>query len=416
MAMAVGGWGLPLQVLHVPGFSCLNPQNGTLRFLVAWMISLYHLVESSVTCRHGEYPLLYNAWAMCLPCQYAHAVSWGIAIHFVFCTGMAKLRVGGVLPWMAPQTMKFYLTAYHDSRSPLSRPFWPKWNRWACQRDWATRFMATATILLECILVPWTLFLSEPWQRYYVGCLGMMFMHIGIFGIMSQQVGIVFATTLPTYIIGFQSPAGIGTTPWLWAVVVALTPTLHPWLGGQQQQPYDMLPENWPSSPISLFMWSGDQAKWLAETLMTGQTRVVLGTADKTASNIVGRFVIHHGAVAPLRDNTTAATNSSSSTTSKSASITSTLKDTQQQGDPAVHDCVLRVIGFTILQDGLIQGIPKVGYDGKMYWDIEQFLKLLQHFLESKRRLFETQSGQPLVKAFFVRIDSQGKVAKVLHC
>ena len=37
------------------------------RAAIALVVSLYHLVESSHTSRHGEYPVLYASWAMVLP-------------------------------------------------------------------------------------------------------------------------------------------------------------------------------------------------------------------------------------------------------------------------------------------------------------------------------------------------------------
>ena len=40
-------------------------------------VTLYHLLETSVTGRHGEYPLLYNIWAFLLPEPYASAISFG---------------------------------------------------------------------------------------------------------------------------------------------------------------------------------------------------------------------------------------------------------------------------------------------------------------------------------------------------
>ena len=53
-----------------------------LRLAVAGAVSLYHLLEHSTTQRHGEFPLLYNAWAMVLPDgRYASAASFGIKPH-----------------------------------------------------------------------------------------------------------------------------------------------------------------------------------------------------------------------------------------------------------------------------------------------------------------------------------------------
>ena len=339
--------------------------------------------------------MLYNVWAMCLSTDYARAVSWGIAIHFVLSAGLAKLLVGGK-DWMKPSTMKFYLTAYYRAKTNMSRPFLPSWNRWVCQRNWATVSIATFTVLLECVFVPLTLFL--PTSLRWLGSSGMILTHIGIFLLMSKQVGIVFFTTVSTYLIGFGCTAIIGTGQWWIAVMIAMLPNLIAL--GLFREP---IPEDWPLSAISLFMWSGIQAKVLAETLMTGDTRVVLATAEKsTPHSIVGLPVIHHGAVAP-------ATNAPKPNNDK--------KRGTAQPDGAVHDCVLRVIGFTILQRSLRDAVPQAlssSSPREEPWNIQRFLDTLQTFLESKRRVFETQSGLPLLKAYYVQMDDNGNVAKVL--
>jgi len=93
------------------------------------------------------YPLLYIVWAMCLPAEYASAVSLGIATHFVASTGISKLWVGSAA-WLGPATMRFYLTAYNDAKTLLSRPLLPSWNRWIVRWPWACRFIAVSTIVL----------------------------------------------------------------------------------------------------------------------------------------------------------------------------------------------------------------------------------------------------------------------------
>jgi hypothetical protein len=382
-AMALAGWGLPF----------VDPHWLPVRLLAALLVSLYHLVESSVTMRHAEYPLLYNVWAMCLPTDYASAVSWGVAVHFVLSTGLAKIYIGGN-EWTAASTMRFYLTTYYSAKMKMSRPFLPSWNRWACQRNWATVFIATSTILLECGIVPLTLFL--PASTRWIGSACMILMHIGIFLLMSKKVGIVFITTISNYLIGFRCTALIGTGPWWIALMVAMLPNLIAFGPFGQQ-----IPEDWPLSAVSLFMWSGSQAKILAETLMTGNTRVVLATADKSSPHsIMGLPVLHHGAVAP---------------TTKAQSNDDDMKRSSGQADVAVHDCVLRVIGFTILQEALQKTVPRaLSSQMEEPWNIQRFLDALQVFLESKHRVFETQSGLPLRKAYYVQIDDTGNVSKVL--
>ena len=346
------------------------------RISAAIAISLYHLVESSVTCRHGEYPLLYNVWAMCLPTEYASAASLGIAVHFVMSTGIAKLWVGGAA-WLGPATMRYYLTAYHDAKTQLSRPLLPSLNRWIVRKPWACRFISVSTIVLECGIVPMALFL--PAHLRSIGTLGMVLMHIGILAVMSKRVGIVFCTTLPTYATGFGCNALVGSKPWLAAVAVSFLPTF-----GSLVVRGELLPENWPSSPVSLFMWSGEQAKVLGDLLMTGTTRVVLGTADQSSRTIIGLEVLHQGDGA------------------------------RGLSDEVVHDCVLRVIGFTHLHSILLTAVPQsteTATDKSMI----RFIEVLTRFLNSERRLFESQTGLPLTQAWFVELDSNGRIANVLQ-
>ena len=59
-----------------------------LRLSAALVYSLYHLLETSVTCRHGEYPVLYTLWALALPGAasrrgYAMAAALGVVVHFI---------------------------------------------------------------------------------------------------------------------------------------------------------------------------------------------------------------------------------------------------------------------------------------------------------------------------------------------
>lgn len=96
--------GLPLAL----ALGAIAPGSTSVRALVAAAVSAYHLTETSATNRHGEYPILWNAWVMLLPAEHAHAGLWGVAIHFVLASGVAKCWVGG-WGWLQPQTMAFYL-------------------------------------------------------------------------------------------------------------------------------------------------------------------------------------------------------------------------------------------------------------------------------------------------------------------
>ena len=250
------------------------PQTIPLRLAIALVVSVYHLVESSATSRHGEYPLLYCVWAVCLPSEYASGVSLGVVTHFVLSAGAAKVRVGGLCSWAAPSTMATYLQIFGKSTSaaPLSRVL----NQMLSSRPWATTLTGVGTLALELAIVPALLF-APPALRW-LGSVLMVLLHTGILVVMSRSVGAAFLTTLPAYIIGFGCDAQVGqvrvprlpseckifcaafhtvkpcrfsqvgSQPWLVATAIALLPTCTVSVCGLS------IPEAWPFSPFALFM------------------------------------------------------------------------------------------------------------------------------------------------------------------
>jgi hypothetical protein len=375
-------------------FGGSNPALGIgARCGAAFAVALYHLLETASTQRHGEFPFLYNAFAMLIPdSRYASAVSMGIGIHFVISSGTCKMVIGGARSWCHPETMRTYLEVYGESKGapPISKSL----NRWLRNHDWATIAISVGTLLLECVAVPATLLL--PPQHRWVTCLAMVCMHIGIAIVMSFPVGLAFFTVLPSYLVGFSSAdlnCVVGAPQWYVALLVGLGPTLLLGVAGGGR----LLPENWPSSAISLFMFSGSQAKALSGTMMTGDTRVVLATANTAAGSLLGLPVAHHGAVMQ------------------------TAAGAAGEDGPEtfmVHDAVLRVIAFTLVQGDLIGTLPLpsatiVGQAEA--WDVGPFLERLQIFLVREQRLVERHTGRPLARAFLVRIDEKARVVKVLR-
>ena len=284
------------------------------RSSVVAIVALYHLNESSSTGRHGEYPLLYTSVAMLLPERWASGAAWGVAVHFILSSGVAKLQVGG-REWLAPGTMGAYLGMFCESqrRPPLSR----RLSRWTSAQPWALRAIAVGTLLLECGLVPATLLLP-PFAGRAVGWVALVGMHVGIAMLMSFQIGLAFMTTLPCYVVGFCCEAPLGSGPWALALLLGLAPTAVSWLRGAP------LPEDWPCSGLALFMFNGSQAERLGALFMTRDTRLVLRADAHDGESLIGRPVIHAG-LADLR-------------------LVAT-------GRPVVHDAVLRTLGFTMLRN-----------------------------------------------------------------
>ena len=354
------------------------------RLAVALAVSVYHLTESAFTSRHGEYPVLYICWAMCIPGGSAvhSGAALGVAIHFVLSSGAAKLRVGG-LAWARPHTMRTYLELYRASasRPPLSR----RLSAALGGSDVCAAAIAIGTLLLECIAVPGTLLL--PPDRRILAAYAMIALHAGIALTMSREVGLVFISTVGCYLVGFACEAPSGDAAWWVAAAVGLLPSLLVWVRGR---PWI---ESWPYSACALFMFNGPQADTIARLFMTGQTRLILFTeaAAAAAGGLVGRPVAYHG----LAGEATAA---------------------NAADGVCVHDAVLRVVGFTLLHREALPRLAAGAIERPEDFGVDD-VRDVEAWLRRERRLFERASGEPLARAALVRVDQEGgRVAQVLLC
>lgn len=299
----------------------------------------------------------------------------------MLCAGVAKLWVGG-LEWMRPDTMKTYLSIYHNSSSakPLSQAL----NRLIVKHDWLCTVIAIMTIFIECIFVPLTLFMPRQWRL--CGFWAMVLMHIGIATTMSLTVGLAFLTVLPSYAYGFSSSYALLSFEHLCALLVGVGPSLACVVWKKS-----LLPEHWPSCPIALFMFNGGQASVLATHLMIGDTRIAMGSSlARSLEDKTGVSVVHHGALVD--------------------SLPAVDKRVGGHEVTVLHDAVLRVVGFTLLQDSLLQAIPPHTCTRPQDWDIRTFLNCLESWLETEQRMVERHTGHTLTKAYLVRIDVKRNV------
>ena len=379
---------MPLMLIlgaAAPGFLAI-------RIAVALAVTLYHLLETAYTSRHGEYPILYTAWGCILPAPYAQAAAFGVAIHFVLSCGAGKCLVGGPMGWCDPRTMSTYLDAYYGSTT--SRPLSRRLNRLLAMPPCATA-VAVATLLVECVAVPATLFLPAS-LRPILGTYSMVALHVGIGLGMSARVALVFLTTLPSYAFGFSCEAEVGSAAWCLAAVIGLLPTI---LVAFRRR---LLAEDWPVTPCSLFMWNGMQAERISRLMMTGNLRIVLATrevAERGLNGLIGLPVLHHGGSGAFG------------------------MGAKTDGD-AVHDAVLRVLGYTLVHAELVDAFEDVNSDaageGTTPEQAEHamlcaMLRRLERWMDQERRIVETASGgRPLVRAFHVSIDGEGRVDRVL--
>ena len=130
------------------------------------------------------------------------------------------------------------------------------------------------------------------------------------------RVVAVFLTALPCYLVGFSCDAPYASPPWWLAVTIGLGPTALASLT------FGVLPEAWPCSPVSLFMFAGPEARVLADHTMSGDQRLALSAAVNplAPAELMGRRVVPHGPAGA--------------------------RMWAESG--ALHDAVLRVIGFTV--------------------------------------------------------------------
>jgi hypothetical protein len=148
------------------------------------------------------------------------------------------------------------------------------------------------------------------------------------------------------------------------------------------------MPENWPFTPVSLFMWNGKTAQCLLRLLMTGDTRMVLATTRVASchEDLKGLRVLHHGEVIEGKED-------------------------------VVHDCVLRTIGFTIMQgnEAVMEAVRALEHDPDIDGVATQtLLHRTWAWLTLDRRLVEAHTGEDLTHVYLVRIDESMRVSDVI--
>lgn len=345
------------------------------RYVAALSVSAYHLAETAASRRHGEYGLLYGAWACVLPGPWARGACLGVGVHVIVSAAYAKFRIGGAR-WLDADTLRTYLDAYRDSKS-LAAPYSREASAFCAERVPAT--LALGCAALEGILAPASLLMLPP-VRPLIAFL-LVAMHVGIFVVMSRLVGLAFFTSIPAYLAAFSSEPLDGWRAWLFACAIGLGPTLFAHRRGA------LLPEHWPCSPLALFPWHGSQAAALRLRLMSGDTRLVLATPETAALGLVGARVAYAKPGGPPRP-----------TPSPTARV--------------VHDAVLRVVGFTVAADEGVSALLE-----RADWAPRELCRRVETFLETGRRCVEADTGRCLRRAFFVRVDAKNgrEVLEVLE-
>jgi hypothetical protein len=398
-------------------------ENTVVVFIAAIMYSLYHLVETSESNRHAEYPILYSVWAMYLVTVfrpdtsdkggatttktiayyeneiYRQACVWGVAMHFLFSSGYSKVAVSGWTSWLNPKTMQTYLNCYRQARHVINRPIWMAGNRFVAKSNLLSTLVAFCILTLECIIVPFSLLIDDR-RRMKVAYLSIA-IHVAIAILLSFKVGFSFWTTIPVYLYGFSCAAEFATAPWFLALAIGFGPTIIATMlkgGNTSDRNGTAIPENWPCTPVGLFVWDGAVAEALLHLLMIGDTRLVLTSPEVAANGLVGLRIMHQGD--HRRDD--------EGNCEKNVT------------EAVVHDAVMRTIGFTLVQggDSFVDVFRNMKEDTPS--DSSLAVETLVHrtwaWLSVERRLFDAHTGELLTCAFFVRIDSSsGTIIEVLQ-
>jgi hypothetical protein len=148
-------------------------------------------------------------------------------------------------------------------------------------------------------------------------------------------------------------------------------------------------------------MWNGKTAQCLFQRFMTGDTRMVLATTRvanmEQEQQLIGLRVLHHG---------------------ETAVVAKRSKGDEQE--PVVHDCVLRTIGFTMVQGGgpVVEAVRALEDDACDPNALDPATRTLLHrtwaWLTMDRRLVEAHTGEDLTHVYYVRIDESMRVLDVL--
>eukprot|EP00928_Gymnodinium_smaydae_P023475 TRINITY_DN19360_c0_g5_i1.p1 TRINITY_DN19360_c0_g5~~TRINITY_DN19360_c0_g5_i1.p1 ORF type:complete len:488 (-),score=36.07 TRINITY_DN19360_c0_g5_i1:199-1662(-) len=348
------------------------------RALVAIAVTIYQLVESSVTFSHRDYLMLYNCWALfLLPDRYAEGMALGFCVHFIASSGFAKVFIGG-RDWVHPITMRSILSTYGEYSLREGGPFSPTINRLIVKHEMLSAGDGVATLLFECVLIPLALAIPVGLRAVLpLLAVTMAVLHVGIFVCQSALIGFFFIPNLASYALGFGAHVYMGSQGWIPALLICCASIGLVFLRGPR-----LLPEDWPITPFALFGWSGKQWNILFDTFVRGRTRLVI-SADPT-QDLVGSVVMKKGMRGALAAGS----------------------------HKMVYDAWDLCFGETTIQLDILDAL---NFDAMREpdWDATAFTRAVELWLQ-QQRMIELVSRRPLLRAFFVEIDAKDQVCRVL--
>lgn len=373
-------WYLAVCYSLVPlmAWAACQPTRREPRVLVAFAVSWYHLAESSVTFSHRDYLMLYNAWGVALlPATIAEGFALGLCVHFIASSGLSKIFIGGS-DWVRPGTMRSILQSYGGKSLKEGGPFSQRLNRLVCSSDTLATAEGALTVVFECVAVP-LVFVMPVESRFLLG-IGMLLIHAGIGVLQSTLIGLFFLPNIASYFYGFGAHSEVGSPGWLLALLLCAASV------GSVCARRRLLPEDWPITPFALFGWSGQQWDTLFEVFVTGNTRLVLSRSLDEGCGVVGLPMVRR----KLRGSTGV-----------------------EQGGAVVYDAWDLCLGETTVQLEILEALDFEAMRTPG-WDASTLTSVVEEWLVGARRLIELRTGEPLLRAYFVKVAMDDTISEVL--
>lgn len=246
---------------------------------------------------HGQYPVLWTAWALALlPAEPAAAAARGAAAYLYVCAGLAKLSVpASPSEYLDPRTMRAHMSS--DGENPRFDVLCPPLGRLFIRSPMMLRVVVWGTLGLELIGVPATFVL--PLHARAVLALLCVAFHVGIALVFSATAGTMFLQLSGVYALGLCGPeVEVGSAGWVLAAVLAAAPAARYALAGD---PY-VASERWPLTNCALFPWSARQIHFVEAHLgARASTRLVLAARRPGESELIGAAVSARGGPVPPR-------------------------------------------------------------------------------------------------------------------
>ena len=423
----------------------------SVRICLALCLSVYGLVESSVTGSHRDFANVYCAWCLALldpQGAYAKACALGICVHFVHSSGVAKAIIAGPAAWaLDGDCLGGILRHYGKLSLSEGGPGLMPLNRFLAEKTARGRILsatlATATLLFECAIVPLALALPARLRCHLP--VHMVLLHVGIGLAQSAGIGLAFLPNIAAYVLGMGSVLHVSQleeeggdpvaqaapifayclgkfkceywvllpAPWVVAGCLGLATPLYYLLRGR------ILPENWPLSPFALFAWSGPQWHELFRRFADGDTRLVLVTGTSPADDT--------GTVAPDKHPLVGCIpipkfgvggEWGGSDGLKQRQVTTTT-----DSDAECFDAWDVLLGETLVHAQIVEALFAAGGTGfggqpgpsSPPWDAALFCRLVSTWLVRCRRLVALDSGLALQRCYFVRVNKTGgQITEVL--